>query len=101
MKTASVTETKNRLSAILDQVREGETFLILDRGRPVARLEPVRGDEGNDADDARLADLIRRGIVVKHGSGRVPRHIIETPPPKPGIKFSILQALLDEREEGR
>ena len=45
MKTASLTETKNRLSALIDEVREGETILVLDRGRPVARIESVLRDE--------------------------------------------------------
>ena len=36
MKTATLTETKNQLSALIDQVRHGETILILDRGRAVA-----------------------------------------------------------------
>ncbi|MCP3964406.1 MAG: type II toxin-antitoxin system Phd/YefM family antitoxin [bacterium] len=34
MKTAALTETKNNLSVLIDQVRHGETILVLDRGRP-------------------------------------------------------------------
>lgn len=41
MKTATITEAKNGLSALIDRVRAGESILILDRGRPVARLEPA------------------------------------------------------------
>ena len=41
MKTATITQTKNGLSALLDRVRHGETIVITDRSRPVARLEPV------------------------------------------------------------
>ena len=36
MKSASVSETKNRLSALLDEVRRGETVLITHHGKPVA-----------------------------------------------------------------
>ena len=32
MKTASVTEARNRLTALIDQVRAGETIVITDRG---------------------------------------------------------------------
>ena len=39
MKRATITETKNQLSAVLDSVRNGETVLILDRGRPIARMK--------------------------------------------------------------
>src|SRR5688500_6315160 len=57
MKKASLTDTKNNLSALIDEVREGETVLILDRGRPVARLEPVVGDSPDPA--GRLAQIGR------------------------------------------
>jgi prevent-host-death family protein len=44
MKKASITETKNNLSALIDGLKGGgEPVLIVDRGRPVARLEPVTG----------------------------------------------------------
>ena len=41
MKKASITEAKNNLSALIDRVKGGSPVLIVDRGRPVARLEPV------------------------------------------------------------
>ena len=41
MKIASVTEAKNNLSALIDGLKGGSPVLIVDRGRPVARLEPV------------------------------------------------------------
>ena len=54
MKTASITEAKNNLSALTDGLKSGSPVLILDRGRPVARLEPVTtGHEGEQ--DGRLA----------------------------------------------
>src|SRR5438132_740680 len=39
MKKASITEAKNNLSALIDSVKGGSPVLIVDRGRPVARLE--------------------------------------------------------------
>jgi hypothetical protein len=42
MKKASITEAKNRLSAIIDGLKRGAPVLIVDRGRPVARLELMR-----------------------------------------------------------
>ena len=41
MKKASITEAKSRLSALIDGLKGGAPVLIVDRGRPVARLEPV------------------------------------------------------------
>jgi prevent-host-death family protein len=98
MKTASVSETKNNLSAILRKVREGESYLIVDRGKPVARLDPVTAAE-NGADQRR-ADLERRGIL-RRGRGRIRKEILETPPPRLPKKVSALAFLLEEREAGR
>ena len=61
MKKASITEAKNHLSALIDGLKKGSPVLIVDRGRPVARLEPVtRLGEGEQ--DGRLSRLIREGI---------------------------------------
>jgi len=62
MKTASISEAKNRLSAYIDRVRRGETVLITDRGRPVARLAPLEpGSKPHE--DTQLAELAGLGIV--------------------------------------
>jgi antitoxin (DNA-binding transcriptional repressor) of toxin-antitoxin stability system len=60
MKTASVSYTKDHLSAVLDIVRAGQSVTILDRGQPVATLEPivVRSDQSG-----RARRLARAGIV--------------------------------------
>src|SRR5437588_790932 len=62
MKKASITEAKNRLSALIDGLKRGAPVLIVDRGRPVARLEPVTS-LGEGEQDGRLSRLIREGIV--------------------------------------
>lgn len=72
MKTARVTQSKNGLSGLLRTVREGRSVLILDRGVPVARLEPVTA--GSLPDDARLLGLERQGLVRRNpGAGRLLR----------------------------
>jgi antitoxin (DNA-binding transcriptional repressor) of toxin-antitoxin stability system len=98
VKKASVTETKNNLSAILQQVKEGETYLILDRGKLIARLEPVSA-ESRGADERR-ADLERRGLI-RRGRGKVRKDLVETPPPQLPDGISALAHLLQERREGR
>lgn len=40
MRTAAVTELKNRLSYYLRLVARGETVTVLDRGKPVAQITP-------------------------------------------------------------
>ena len=100
MKVASITETKNQLSALLERVRQGETILIMDRNRPVARLEPVSsGDERVDP-DGRLA-LLERSGVIRRGSGKLCRRIADSRPPKIGKGASVLAALLEERQQDR
>ncbi len=97
MKRASVTEVKNNLSALIDGVQGGSPVLIVDRGRPVARLEPVRELPG---DDGRLARLVRDG-VVRPGRTAAPTAIFTTKPPRPATGASALRALLEERRESR
>jgi len=63
MRKATISETKNALSALVDRVRHGETVLITDRGRPVARLEPVASAEDPGPDEGRIARLERAGII--------------------------------------
>jgi prevent-host-death family protein len=98
MKKASITDAKNRLSALIDSVKGGLPVLIVDRGRPVARLEPVSrmGSAGND----RLARLVRDG-VVRPARGVVPKALFTTKPPHVNEGASGVRALLDERREGR
>jgi len=97
MKTATITEAKNGLSALIDRVKAGDSVVILDRGRPVARLEPVldQADPGG-----RLARLVRAGIVSV-GSAAPPVDLIDRPGPAVKLGLSAVGAVLDERSEGR
>ncbi|MFZ3040961.1 MAG: type II toxin-antitoxin system Phd/YefM family antitoxin [Thiobacillus sp.] len=96
MKTASISTTKNQLSALIEQVRHGETILILitDHDRPVARLIPVVSENGQSDE---LALLERKGIL-RRGHGAACRL---APPPAALQHASALQALLEERESAR
>lgn len=98
VKTASVTEAKAHLSRLLDVVRGGESVLILHRGRPVARLEPVRA--GEETDDLRQARLVREGIV-RPGVEPPDAAALGAPGKKLPRKKGLLDALLRDREEGR
>jgi len=95
MKKVSISEAKNGLSALIDQVKAGKSIVILDRGRPVARLEPVA-----NRDDDRMAQLVRDGIV-RPPLKPFPRRLIATPPPAGSGKKTLLDALLEERRQGR
>lgn len=98
MKTVSITEAKNRLSALIDRVKNGESIVIAERGIPVARLEPaVSLDE---PDESRLARLERKGIV-RRGSGKPPLDLLSKPPPRLRGGGSVVEDLIRERREGR
>ncbi len=99
MKTATLTETKNSLSALIDQVRHGETILILDRGRPVARLASVIAEESSTP-EGRVARLERQGILRRAKAPKAP-DLFRRPRPTAHESASIVAALLEERRSGR
>ena len=93
MTTASISETKAKLSALLDRVKAGEEVTITDRGVPVARIVPV---PARDVDwEERLERLERQGII------RRPKEKLDLDwflsRPLPEFQESVLEALLEER----
>ena len=98
MKRASISEAKNRLSALLDRVRQGNAVTIEDRGVPVARLEPIV-QSGIDP-DGRVARLERQGLVRPPAKG-LPKKFFTMRPPRgrDGQKASDL--VIEERSQGR
>lgn len=97
MKSVSVSEAKNNLSALLREIRGGATIVITDRGVPVARLVSPAASRGVSPAALRLA---QQGKLVLPDR---PPHAkwLELPRPKPKGKASALAALLDERESAR
>jgi prevent-host-death family protein len=97
MRYEPISIAKNSLSALIREVQQGETIVITDRGRPVARLEPV-GDI--DQSDARLLALVGDGLVS------LPRKpadatVLDLPMPSVVAGPSAVDYLLEEREGGR
>lgn len=97
MTTASVSEAKNQLSALLKLVQAGQSVVITDRGVPVARLEPVQLGAGVPP---RMLALAQQGLV------RLPAREpdaswldLPRPTPTPGPSLSSL--VIDERRSGR
>lgn len=97
MKSAGVAELKAHLSRYLASVKEGEEVTVTERGRPVARLVPVDPAAGRQA---RLRELARLGLVRLPRRKVAAEEILGRPRPEdPGGRS--LQAVLEEREEGR
>lgn len=99
MKMVSISEAKNRLSALIAGLRGGSPVLIVDRGRPVARLEAVM-NTGKEDENGRLARLVRGG-VVRPGRGKLPRSFYTEELPRLKSGASAVDTLLAERREGR
>jgi prevent-host-death family protein len=100
VKSATISQTKNGLSALLDRVRHGESILITDRSRPVARLEPVVSAGNAGPDEGRLARLERAGVIRRARRSRLDE-ILRVPPPATEPGGDILEAVLRERRSGR
>ena len=98
MKIASISTAKNRLSALIDLVRKGETVTITDRDQPVAQLTPLPA--GSADSSARLVALERAGLV-KRGRVAAGKRWLEGLPPRSGTEADLLGALIAERKEGR
>lgn len=97
MKTATITEAKNGLSALIDQVRAGQSVLILDRGIPVARLEPI----ADHPDQVGRLERLERAGVIRRGTRPPPVELISRPGPRVREGGSVVEALLEERRSGR
>src|SRR5260370_24100433 len=100
MKKATITEAKTNLSALIDGLKGGSPVLIVDRGRPVARLEPVTGDPDGGGQDGKLSRLLRDGLV-RPRRARPPRALFSSPPPRARAGASAAHPLSAGRPGGR
>lgn len=92
-----VAKLKASLSAYLARVKAGQSVLVTEHGRPIARLIPV--DPAIDGDDAHLAALESAGLVTRGGGGLAEAlSSLDLPIDSKGLS---LVTLLDEREQGR
>ena len=96
MATASISEAKAKLSALLERVKAGESITITDRGNPVAQIVPLI--ELDDAQwEARVRKLEREGLITRPRKKLDPGWLSSRPLPK--SRKSVLEALLEERRE--
>ena len=95
MERVTISQLKNQLSAFLKKVRAGETVLILDRNRPVARLESV---EHRGPIDDRLVRLESEGLL-RRASQPFPKKLLDESPPE--VEKGVLDALIEERRSSR
>jgi prevent-host-death family protein len=85
-----VRELRQNLSRWLRRVENGESFEVTDRGRPVAQLNPLPGE------DNVIARLVREGKITRVAT----RNLADLPPPLPPRPGSRpLSGVLDELRE--
>jgi len=88
VRAVSLQEAQSRLEELLKEVQAGEEVLILDQGVTVARLVP-------ETPKGALFRLEERGLL-RRGKGKAQLEDL----PLPSSQQSVLEALLEEREEG-
>jgi prevent-host-death family protein len=93
MKTISISEAKATLSKQIRHVHRGEEVLILDRGRPVARLIAA-GDEDLTSAESELErqGVLRRGSALPVSFWALPR--------AKDSEATLRAAVKDERDHG-
>ena len=94
MKSISVSHLKARLSEYLRLVHGGSTFLVTDRGTPVAMVSPLPAAEHEGV----MVSLIERGLVTPPAKS-LPQDFWERARPSDTACLS-LKAVLEERDSG-
>lgn len=94
--SAGVAELKASLNEYLARVKAGEEVMVVEGGKPIARLVPVKLDEG--AEWERLREMERRG-EARLGSGKIPDEFWEIRRAR-DPEGKVRKALIEEREEG-
>ena len=97
MKRAAVSTLKATLSACLAKVKAGDEVLVIERGKPIAKLVPL--PKNGDKHPAHLRELARAGLI-REGTGKLPAGFWRLPRPK-DRKRRGLNALLADRSAGR
>ena len=86
---------KARLSEFLRRARAGETVIVTDRGRPVARLAPL---EGAPAVSGRLQQLVAAGLA--RSPIRAPELAVAEMRRPADPEGRSLEAIIEERADG-
>lgn len=95
MRTANIAMAKNQFSRLIDCVKHGETVLILERDKPVARLQPL------DAVDPPLDSLHASGLLTPPAGKLDLPAFLAAPRPALDSARSLSAAIQAEREESR
>ncbi|HEV8311283.1 MAG TPA: type II toxin-antitoxin system prevent-host-death family antitoxin [Methylomirabilota bacterium] len=92
-----IAELKNRLSYYLRRVQRGESILVCDRDRVIARIERVGAHGPVTESDAEWLDRLERRGVIRRGTGTLTREWLAR---RPVVEADVVAAVLRERDEG-
>lgn len=96
MRTVGIKILKNKLSEYVKLAASGETILVTDRDVVVAELVPPRDTRNAWTSDARLAELVRRGIIVPPADAVTPLPLRE-----PVVSLEVVLRGLDDTRADR
>jgi len=97
MRAVGLKVLKNKLSEYVRLAAGGEVVLITDRDRVVAEITPPQPGRSVLSGDARLADMVRQGVLTPP---TIPSSV-PLPPMRPVMRFSQLMAELDRDRQDR
>ena len=97
MKTKGVSEARANLSALLKEVRQGETIVITNRGVPVAQIVPYTPIDGEDGE--RINALVANGLLIPPRNRMDVEEFLATPRPKLPEGVDLSKYVIEEREE--
>lgn len=87
MITSTLAKAKDHLSSLLRQVQAGETLIILDRKKPIARVERIEGTISNIH-------------LIPPRQKWAPREVLDLPIGSASTAGSVTAAVNEEREGG-
>jgi prevent-host-death family protein len=97
MRKVGIKQLKNRLSEYVRAAAAGETVLVTDRDRVVAKLAPVEPGRPSGAPEAEvLAQLVAEGLVTPASAPRG-----AAPPALAGVPFDELMRELERDRADR
>jgi antitoxin (DNA-binding transcriptional repressor) of toxin-antitoxin stability system len=98
VRPVKIAELKNRLSYYLRRVQRGESILVCDRDRVIARIERVDPHAPGAESDTEWLDRLERRGVIRRGTGKLSGQWLAR---RPAVGVDVVAALLRERDEGR
>jgi len=98
VRRVKIAELKNRLSYYLRRVQRGESILVCDRDRVIARIERVDTHAPGPESNGEWLDRLERRGVIRRGTGKLSRQWLAS---RPTVGVDVVAALLRERDEGR